>query len=58
MGMQGTATTDLRPAGKAVINGKRVDEVTRGEYIEKDAVIMVPAVTSNQIIVRKNEDSY
>ena len=30
--MEGTAVTDLRPAGTAVINGKRVDVVTRGEY--------------------------
>jgi len=55
--MQGTAVTDLRPAGKAVINGKRVDVVTRGEYYEKDAAIIVVAVTGNQIIVRKKNDS-
>jgi len=53
--MEGTAVTDLRPAGIAVINGKRVDVVTRGEYFEKDSVILVIAVTGNQIIVRKKE---
>jgi len=53
--MEGTAVTDLRPAGTAVINGKRVDVVTRGEYFEKDSVILVIAVTGNQIIVRKKE---
>jgi membrane-bound serine protease (ClpP class) len=53
--MQGTAVTDLRPAGKAVINGKRVDVVTRGEYLEKDSAIIVIAVTGNQIIVRKKD---
>ncbi len=55
--MQGTAVTDLRPAGKAIINGKRVDVVTRGEYFEKDATIIVTAVTGNQIIVRKKDNS-
>ena len=55
--MQGTAVTNLRPAGMAVINGKRVDVVTRGEYIEKDSAIIVTAVTGNQIIVRKKDDS-
>ena len=55
--MQGTAVTDLRPAGKAIINGKRVDVVTRGEYLEKDATIIVTAVTGNQIIVRKIDNS-
>ena len=57
MDMQGAAVTDLRPVGTAVINGKRVDVVTRGEYIEKNAAIIVTAVTGNQIIVRKKDDS-
>ena len=55
--MQGTAVTNLRPAGMAIIDGKRVDVVTRGEYIEKDSVITVTAVTGNQIIVREKVDS-
>ena len=56
MGAQGNAATDLRPAGIAVIDGKRVDVVTRGEYIEKNAAINVTAVTGNQIIVRKKDE--
>lgn len=56
VGTQGTAVTDLRPAGIAVINGKRVDVVTRGEYLEKDSAIIVTAVTGNQIIVRKKDE--
>ena len=55
VGRQGSALTDLRPAGIAVINGKRVDVVTRGEYLEKDSAIIVTAVTGNQIIVRKKD---
>ena len=53
--MPGTTATDLRPAGIAVINGKRVDVVTRGEYVQKDSAIIVTAVTGNQIIVRKKD---
>ncbi|MCP4624444.1 MAG: serine protease [bacterium] len=56
IGGQGNAITDLRPAGIAVINGKRVDVVTRGEYLEKDSAIIVTAVTGNQIIVRKKDE--
>lgn len=56
VGTQGNAVTDLRPAGIAVINGKRVDVVTRGEYLEKDSAIIVIAVTGNQIIVRKKDE--
>ncbi|MBW2610940.1 MAG: serine protease [Deltaproteobacteria bacterium] len=55
VGTQGNAVTNLRPAGIAVINGKRVDVVTRGEYLEKDSAIIVTTVTGNQIIVRKND---
>ena len=53
LGKQGKTVTNLRPAGTAMIDGKRVDVVTRGEYLEKDAAIIVTAVTGNQIIVRK-----
>jgi len=56
VGRQGNAVTDLRPAGIGVINGKRVDVVTRGEYLEKDSAIIVTAVTGNQIIVRKKDE--
>lgn len=56
VGTQGNAVTDLRPAGIAVINGKRVDVVTRGEYLEKDSAIIVTAVTGNQIVVRKKDE--
>jgi membrane-bound ClpP family serine protease len=56
VGTQGNAVTDLRPAGIAVINGKRVDVVSRGEYLEKDSEIIVTAVTGNQIIVRKKDE--
>lgn len=53
IGMQGTTVTDLRPAGIAVLDGKRVDVVTQGEYLEKGAEIRVTAVTGNQIIVQQ-----
>ena len=50
---EGKAITDLHPAGTAFIDGKRVDVVSRGEYIEKDSDLLVTAVTANQIVVRK-----
>ena len=57
LGMEGIAVTDLRPAGTAVINGKRVDVISRGEYLEKDSRIIVSSVTGNQIIVREIEET-
>lgn len=53
IGKQGTAATNLRPAGTAIIDGKRVDVVTRGDYIEKGAEIKVNAVEGARIVVRK-----
>ena len=53
LALEGKAITDLHPAGTAFIDGKRVDVVSRGEYIEKDSDLLVTAVTANQIVVRK-----
>lgn len=55
LGQEGRALTDLRPAGMARIEDKRVDVVTRGEYIERDSKLVVLAVTANQIVVGRKE---
>ncbi len=55
LGMDGVALTDLRPSGTARINGKKLDVVTRGEYLEKSSAINVLSVTGNQIIVGEKE---
>jgi membrane-bound ClpP family serine protease len=52
-GREGTALTDLRPAGMALIDGRRVDVVSRGDYVEKGRPIVVYEITGNQIVVRK-----
>ena len=52
---EGRAITDLHPAGTALVEGKRLDVVSRGEYIEKNAALMVIAVSGNRIVVRKKE---
>lgn len=55
LGHEGTAVSDLRPAGVAEIDGRRVDVVSRGDFIERGSAVVVSAVTGNQIIVRKKE---
>jgi membrane-bound serine protease (ClpP class) len=52
-GKQGISVTDLRPAGIALIEGKRLDVVTDGDYINANTPILVTGVTGNQIIVEK-----
>ena len=51
-GRQGVAATILRPAGKATIDGKRVDVVTRGELLEADTPVLVIEVQGNRVVVR------
>jgi membrane-bound serine protease (ClpP class) len=55
VGMTGTATSNLRPAGKAEINGRRLDVVTEGEYILKGAAIVVTEVHGSRIVVKEVE---
>ncbi|OGQ97292.1 MAG: serine protease [Deltaproteobacteria bacterium RIFOXYD12_FULL_57_12] len=55
VGKTGRASSNLRPGGVAVIDGRRLDVVSRGEFITKDAEIVVMDVTGNQIIVREKE---
>jgi membrane-bound ClpP family serine protease len=52
-GKEGTTVTALHPAGIALIDGKRVDVVSSGEYIGKLVPVSVIAVTGNQIVVKK-----
>lgn len=53
LGKTGTAITDLRPAGTARIEEKRVDVVSRGEYINKGSQVRVTAVEGNRVVVRE-----
>ena len=55
LGCEGKSATALHPSGTAIIDTKRVDVVSRGEYIEKDKNIVVVEVTGNQIVVRENQ---
>jgi membrane-bound serine protease (ClpP class) len=53
IGQTGTASTILRPAGYAMIGGKRVDVVTLGEVLDPGTPIEVMDVEGNRIVVRK-----
>jgi len=50
-GKLGTAASDLRPSGIAVIGGKRVDVVSNGGYIDAGQPIKVDHVDGNRIVV-------
>jgi membrane-bound serine protease (ClpP class) len=48
----GTAFTQLRPSGTALINGRRIDVVTEGALIEKGEPVKVVAVEGMRVVVR------
>lgn len=48
----GTAFTQLRPSGIALINGQRVDVVTEGSLIEKGTPVKVVGIEGMRVVVR------
>ncbi len=55
VGEEGVAVSDLRPAGFARINGRRVDVITQGGMISNGNKIKVILVEGNRVIVSKLE---
>ncbi len=55
IGKTGSVINDLRPAGRAIIENRRYDVVSEGDYIEKDASIIVASVNGNRIVVKNLE---
>ena len=45
--------TPLRPAGKALIEGKRVDVISEGGFIERGAQVQVIQVEGLRVVVRE-----
>lgn len=52
MGKEGIAQTDLRPAGIAIIDDKRLDVVAENNWIEDGTPVKVVKVEGNRIAVR------
>lgn len=53
LGKKGRASSSLRPAGIAEIEGERVDVVSDGEMINAGEIIEVTRVDGNRIVVRR-----
>ena len=51
VGKTGTAHTELRPAGIAVIDGTKIDVVSPGHFISKGAAVEVIDNTGNRVVV-------
>lgn len=53
VGKRGTAITPLRSAGIVMIDADKLDAVSEGEFISKDALIEVVRAEGSSIIVRE-----
>ena len=53
LGKTGRASSPLRPAGIAEIDGRRVDVVSDGEHVDAGQFIRVTRVDGNRIVVRR-----
>ncbi len=53
VGKKGKSVSELRPAGFATIDGRRIDVVTRGEMISKNEEVEVIKVEGSRVIVTK-----
>lgn len=56
VGQDGTIEADCRPAGMARLDGRRVDVVTRGEWIEAGTPVRVVEVQGNRVVVARREE--
>jgi len=57
LGKEGKAHTPLRPAGIAIIDGRRIDVVTRGERLAPNTPVTVIEVEGNRVVVAAREDT-
>jgi membrane-bound serine protease (ClpP class) len=57
LGQRGRTLSDLRPAGFARIEGKKVDVITRGEMLGADVLVTVIEVEGNRVVVAEDHDT-
>jgi len=51
IGLEGKSLTPLRPSGTVLIEGRHIDVVTQGGYIERDRMIRVIRIDGSRVIV-------
>lgn len=53
-GDTGIAHSFLRPSGKVMINNKKIDAITQGEFIDQGTPVMIDKIEQNRVIVKPN----
>ena len=54
LGKEGVTVSELRPAGIALIDGRRTDVVTDGEFVAVGQAVEVVEVSGNRVVVRRS----
>ncbi len=57
VGREGLVEAPCRPAGMARIDGRRVDVVTRGEWLQPGERVRVSEVRGNRVVVTRIEEA-
>ncbi|AIC94057.1 NfeD family protein [Shouchella lehensis] len=57
IGQTGKALSDLRPAGIALINDRRLDVVSEGSYIGRGSMLKVVYTSGSRVVVREIEQN-
>lgn len=55
VGLMGEVYSALRPAGAIVVDGRRIDAVSAGTFIEKGDAVRVIEVEGNRVVVEKTK---
>ncbi len=55
LGKEGVAVTDLRPAGKIQIEGRRIDVLAESAYVESGSAVTVIQAGGSRVVVRRKD---
>ena len=55
VGQEGTVYTALRPAGKILVNGERIDAVSNGTFIDTEDTVRVIEVEGGRVVVERSD---
>jgi membrane-bound serine protease (ClpP class) len=55
VGLEGVSLSELRPSGVAEIEGRRVDVLTSGEFIERGRPVRIVAADGTRIVVKESK---
>lgn len=53
VGKQGTTVTELRPVGIGQFDGRRLDIIAEGEYIEENTPVQIISAHGSRVVVRR-----